>query len=211
MQTLPGNEANLARGFEIILRLKKAGMTKLNFVGGEPLLHPHLKDFACYAKENGLTVSMVTNGYLLSHGLLQELKPNMDWIGISIDSTREDVEAMLGRGNGNHVKNAINVCKAIREGGIKLKVNTVVTTLNFKEDLRPLILELHPLRWKVFQMLGILGQNQRHYTELATTREEFEIFKDLNSEMVLDSGNGPVFEAEGIWLIRILCWHLMAA
>jgi radical S-adenosyl methionine domain-containing protein 2 len=196
MQTIPGDEADLARGYEIIVGLKKAGMTKLNFVGGEPLLHPYLKEFASCAKENNFTVSMVTNGYLLSRGLLDQLKPHMDWIGISIDSARDDVESMLGRGNGNHVRKAINVCRAIREIGIKLKVNTVVTKLNFKEDLRPLILELHPLRWKVFQMLGILGQNQRHYAELATTREEFEIFKDLNREIVLDSGNGPVFEAE---------------
>jgi radical S-adenosyl methionine domain-containing protein 2 len=196
MHTLVGHEADLARGREIILKLKEFGITKLNFVGGEPLLHPHLKDFARYAKENDLTVSMVTNGYLLSEELVQKLKSIIDWIGISIDSARENVEAMLGRGYGNHVQNAINACDIVRKNGIKLKVNTVVTKLNFSEDLRPLILQVHPLRWKVFQMLGILDQNERYFAGLATTREEFEIFKNVNNGIVLDSGKIPVFETE---------------
>jgi len=196
MHKLVGHEVDLARGKEIVLRLREFGITKLNFVGGEPLLHPHLKDFAEYAKENGLTVSMVSNGYLLSGDLLKELKSSMDWIGISIDSAKEGVEVMLGRGYGNHVQNTIRVCQAVRKNGMKLKVNTVVTKLNFNEDLRHLISELRPLRWKVFQMLGILDQNERHFAELATTKEEFEIFKNLNSGIVLDSGSSPVFEAE---------------
>lgn len=195
MKELSGNEADLARGRGIILTLKKMGITKLNFVGGEPLLHPHLKDFAEFAKGNGLTVSIVTNGSLLSEEKLRELKRWVDWIGVSIDSTRDEVEAILGRGHGEHVKNAVCVCKAVRKAGIKLKINTVVTKQNFDEDMRPLIAELRPLRWKVFQMLGISGQNESYLTELAPSKEEFEIFKRLNSDITLESGQSPTFEA----------------
>lgn len=194
MDKLVGHEADIDSGREIILRLKEFGITKLNFVGGEPLLHPYLKEFATFSKENGLTVSIVSNGYFLTEDTLRGLKPIVDWIGISIDSAKEDVEAWLGRGAGKHVQNSKQVCREIRNNGIKLKINTVVTKLNYSEDLRALISDLRPQRWKVFQMLGILDQNERHLAELAATKEEFEIFKQINSSIELDSGLSPVFE-----------------
>jgi radical S-adenosyl methionine domain-containing protein 2 len=195
MKALPVREADEVRGKEIILNLRKFGITKLNFVGGEPLLHPCLKELAAYAKEIGLTVSIVTNGYLLSEKRLHELRPVVDWIGVSIDSANEEVEARLGRGSGKHVENTLRVCSDIRANGIKLKINTVVTNLNFNEDMRPLIAELHPLRWKVFQMLDIEGQNEHYFAELEASNEEFEIFKRLNSDILLESSYYPVFES----------------
>ena len=134
-------------------------------------------------------------GSLLSEQKLQELKPWMDWIGISIDSLKEETETTLGRGNGKHVKDSIRVCHAIRNERIKLKINTVVTKLNFKEDMRPLVADLRPLRWKVFQMLVISGQNEEYLNDLKTTKEEFEIFKKTNSDIVLESGQSPTFES----------------
>lgn len=195
MKKLPGREADLARGKYVITTLKEIGITKLNFVGGEPLLHPNLNDFAAFAKKNGMTVSVVTNASLLSGKRFLELRQLVDWIGVSIDSGREEVETALGRGHGRHVETALRVCNAIRREGIKLKVNTVVTKLNFEEDMRPLIAELRPLRWKVFQMLVIVGQNESYSGELAATKKEFETFKRINSDIALESGQPPTFES----------------
>ncbi len=194
MKELLGAEADLAGGREIIAALAKMGITKLNFVGGEPLLHPNLKDFAAIARISGMTVSIVTNASLLSRAKLLDLRPFVDWIGVSIDSSREVVESALGRGHGNHVENAVRVCRSIKREGIKLKINTVVTKLNFEEDMCPLIAELSPLRWKVFQMLVITGQNEEHMGRLAPSSQEFEIFKRINREVKLESGQLPTFE-----------------
>jgi len=185
----------LTRGKYIITALSRMGIAKLNFVGGEPLLHPNLKDFVALAKNMGMTVSVVTNASLLSKEKLLELRSLVDWIGVSIDSSREEIEATLGRGHGGHVEKALRACKEIRREGIKLKVNTVVTKLNFSEDMRSLIAELRPLRWKVFQMLVIAGQNEDDAGELTPTREEFETFKRINGDITLESGQPPTFES----------------
>jgi hypothetical protein len=46
--------------------LRAAGVSKLSFVGGEPLLHPHLGALLAEAKAAGLVTSVITNGSLLS-------------------------------------------------------------------------------------------------------------------------------------------------
>jgi radical S-adenosyl methionine domain-containing protein 2 len=194
MTNLPFREAGIAEGQMIIDSLRRIGITKLNFVGGEPLLHPHLSDFARIAKEHGLTTSIVTNGSLLTRAKVYSLKPFVDWIGLSIDSGREEIETELGRGHGSHVPHIMEIGEAVRKAGIKLKVNTVVTKLNFEEDMRPLIGRLRPLRWKVFQMLVIYGQNDA-YATLGVSKEEFELFKRTNSDIALESGQRPVFES----------------
>lgn len=194
MTNLPFHEAGIAEGKEIIASLRRIGITKLNFVGGEPFLHPYLTDFAKIAKEHGLTTSIVTNGSLLTGAKVYSLKPFVDWIGLSIDSGKENVETELGRGHGSHVPHVLEISEAIRQAGIKLKVNTVVTKLTFEEDMRPLVRRLKPLRWKVFQMLVIHGQNDA-YTTLGVSKEEFELFRRTNSGITLESGQRPVFES----------------
>lgn len=195
MKSLAGSEADLARGQFVISKLKEAGITKLNFVGGEPLLHPRVKDFVKFAKRVGMTVSLVTNASLLSDKMIQELRPHLDWIGVSIDSCSDETEVELGRGRGKHVANAKRACASIANANLKLKVNTVVTKLNFSEDMRPLIAQLHPLRWKVFQMLVVDGQNESYSEALTPTAREFEVFKRVNGRMLLDSGQPPTFES----------------
>lgn len=194
MTNLPFHEAGVSEGRGIITTLKEMGITKLNFVGGEPFLHPHLNDFARFAKESCLTTSIVTNGSLLTRETVDGMKEYVDWIGLSIDSGNEEIEMKLGRGRGEHVSHIIEMGEAIRQAGIMLKVNTVVTGLNFQEDLRPLIRALNPHRWKVFQMLVIRGQNDAYATSGASI-EQFEQFKRTNSDLVLESGQPPVFES----------------
>jgi radical S-adenosyl methionine domain-containing protein 2 len=177
---------------EKLKKLKMLGIEKVNLVGGEPMLHPLIFDIVKAAKDIGFVVSIVSNGSLLNRETIQKLKPFVDWIGLSIDSADEPVEVALGRGTGNHVKHILEIAQIIHEAGIKLKINTTVTLLNWKEDMRPMIRKLQPQRWKVFQVLQIEGQNDLHFNELSITKEQFEHFKTLNSEPF--EGLMPVFE-----------------
>lgn len=177
---------------EILQHLRKLGMEKINFVGGEPLLHPLIFKLVKLAKEMGFTVSIVSNGSCLNRDTIKKLKPFVSWIGLSIDSADESVEAALGRGNGDHVKHVLELAEIIHEEDLKLKINTTVTSLNWAEDMRPLIRKLKPQRWKVFQVLHIGGQNDQYFEELSTTDEQFDYFKTLNHEPF--KGFSPVFE-----------------
>ena len=195
MKRLQGRELDFEEGKLVISKLRAFGITKINFVGGEPFLHKHLVDFIDFSKSSGLTVSIVTNASLLNERTLAELRGVVDWIGASVDSARESTELELGRGHGNHVELSRRACEAIRKAEIRLKVNTVVTKLNFREDMRPLIADLRPRRWKVFQMLPIRGQNDSTANYLAPTAEEFGFFRRTNGNFVLESGSLPVFES----------------
>jgi radical S-adenosyl methionine domain-containing protein 2 len=191
-QKLDKEVTNIERVDQILQHVRKLGMEKINFVGGEPTLHPLFLEIVKLAKDLGFVVSIVSNGYYLNRETICKLKPFVDWIGLSVDSVDEEVEAALGRGNGDHVKHIVELAETIHEAGIKLKINTTVTKLNWTEDMRPIIRLLKPARWKVFQVLHISGQNDLHFNELSITDEEFNHFKSLNQEPI--GGLTPVFE-----------------
>jgi len=177
----------------VIEGLGKNGVKKLNLAGGEPLLSDMFASVARSAKDAGLTLSLVTNGSLLKGRALDVILNHMDWVGLSIDSCSEGVEVKLGRGKGGHVERGIALSQTLRDNGIKLKINTVVTSLNVCEDLRPLILRTKPQRWKVFRMLEVKGQNDGA-SRLAVDRRSFQGFVRRHEDIVLENGSGPVFE-----------------
>lgn len=192
-QNLDAEITSLERAEEILQHLRRMGMEKINFVGGEPTLHPLFVDIVKLAKGMGFVVSIVSNGSCLNRDIIYKLSPFVDWIGLSIDSASEAVEIALGRGNGGHVKNVLELAEIVHHAGIKLKINTTVTSLNWREDMRPLIRRLKPDRWKVFQVLHIRGQNDLHFDELSITDDQFNYFKSLNQKPI--EGGNPVFES----------------
>ncbi len=183
------------QGIHLIERLVNLGMTKINFAGGEPLLHPGLAGYCTAAKDFGMTVSITTNGSLLTANLIDELKENVDWIAISVDSAIEETEVLLGRGAGYHVQNARSMAPLVRESGIKLKINTTVTRLTWNGDMHEFIHEVQPDRWKVLQMLHIQGENDEYADELSVTEQQFDYFVQNHSDIRLTGGIRPVFES----------------
>jgi radical S-adenosyl methionine domain-containing protein 2 len=156
--------------------LRKAGTEKLTLAGGEPTLCSHLREVLQASKEAGLTTMIISNGTRLNKTYLSTIADLVDWIALSVDSASEQVEKALGRGDGNHVALVREVAKRIHEFGIRFKVNTVVTSMNWGEDMRSFVAELKPRRWKVFQMLPIKGENDDSFADLATMNGQFEAF-----------------------------------
>ncbi|WP_255335015.1 viperin family antiviral radical SAM protein [Methanosarcina sp. KYL-1] len=168
---------------------------KINFVGGEPFLHPLFYELLQAAHEMGFVVSIVTNGSMINEKNIHRIAKYVDWVGVSVDSVSNLKEARLGRGMGHHVSHAVEVADLVHEYGIKLKVNTTVTKPTCKENMEPLIQRLKPHRWKVFQMLHIEGQNDGCVRELAVTDSEFQNFTKRHEHISLIGGEKPVFES----------------
>lgn len=156
--------------------LRAAGTEKLTFVGGEPTLCPYLPELVRTSKDEGLTTMVVTNGYLLADGYLDRIRDAADWIGLSLESASNEIEKRLGRGNGDHVDRVLLAARKTRAAGIRLKVNTTVTALTWREDLHDVILTIEPERWKVFQALWIRGENDAFMARHAVTPEQFRAF-----------------------------------
>lgn len=176
----------------LIERLREAGGEKLNFAGGEPTLHPHIATLVRHAHDLGMVTSIVTNGSRLDR-LLDRAADALDWAALSVDSASEAVQAALGRGRGDHVARCCGLADRCRESGVRLKVNTVVTRQTWGEDMSELIRRLAPERWKVFQVLPVVGQNDGAVEPYTITRSQFLAFIARHAHLA-DCGYPPVAE-----------------
>ena len=176
---------------EVIELLARAGIRKINLAGGEPTLSPYLGGLIECGKKCGLTTSIISNGTGITGTFLEKYKDSLDWIGLSIDSGIEEINRKLGRGNGRLVENILNRSRKIREAGIQLKINTVVSQWNYREDMTWLIGELRPARWKVFQLLPIAHHNSSRIGRLKITDAQFEYFVQNHAHLkpIAESNN----------------------
>jgi len=150
---------------------------RLNLAGGEPLLHANkLAGIVSRARALGFEVSIISNGSCLTRELLDQLAPQLTWLGISIDSASPEVNRGIGRvdrrGRLLDLDDLATSLASARQSnpGLRLKLNTVVNRLNHSEDLSALIQSFAPQKWKVLRMLPVLNQH------LVVSDEQFAAF-----------------------------------
>jgi MoaA/NifB/PqqE/SkfB family radical SAM enzyme len=62
------------------------GVTIMDFLGGEPLLHPRIADLVAHAKARGCWTNIITNGMLLGEKLVDALnEAGLDSMAVSVD------------------------------------------------------------------------------------------------------------------------------
>jgi len=184
--------------------LADAGAEKITFVGGEPTLCPWLVELIAAAKTAGLTTCLVTNGSRLTEEFLSECKGILDWIGLSIDASNDELHAKLGRGLRTHIRKGFSshlleslaVWDVCKDRGFRMKLNTVVCRTNLDDDMCELVLGLQPDRWKVFQVLPVEGQNDGDVDSLLITHEEFMQWVKRHTDPV--KGLEPVHESNDV-------------
>jgi len=200
----------------VLHQLREYGVEKINFAGGEPFLLPYrtlLGELVKGAKNMGFSsVSIISNGSQWScfKSWFEEFGTYLDMLGISVDTVSGDINVQHGRhvaGASTEkylkkvsdreyhligVRAAAAVCK---EHNVKFKINTVVTRCNFDEDMSSFINEMKPDRWKVFQVLPIVGENTaseaavpstKQVDSLLITDEQFTSYVNLNKANLHD-------------------------
>jgi radical S-adenosyl methionine domain-containing protein 2 len=175
-----------ASAVRVLDMLREADVEKITFVGGEPTLCPHLPSLLRHSHQLGFVTTLVTNGARLPR-VLGAAPDTLDWVGLSIDSADEAIQKALGRGTGNHVRHSIEHARSLHELGIRVKLNTVVTSLSWQEDMTTLVRTICPERWKIFQVLPIAGQNGGQVRPLLITDDQFATFVEHN-RLPLSSG-----------------------
>ena len=76
-------------------RLAELGTAVLTFSGGEPMLHPDLDKLVARARQHGLFVTLITNGYYLSQQRIEKLNAaGLDHLQISVDNLEPDDSSM---------------------------------------------------------------------------------------------------------------------
>lgn len=192
---LPKGHLPKEKSLELIQRIADFGFQKITFAGGEPTLCPWISELIAFAKEKGLTTMLVTNGTRLTKEFLNSNKNHLDWIILSIDSADDETNINSGRAVTGKTPVSLQSFKifidAIKKHGYRLKINTVVHRLNYKDSMLELINYAQPERWKVFQVLPIKGENDLHINDFIINDFEFNHFisnhRQLKEEGILIS------------------------
>ena len=169
--------------------LSQAGFTKINFAGGEPMLYPGLDSLIQAAKKNGMVTSIVTNGIRINNRWLDGISGSLDWIALSVDSDNPETHRRSGRAVDNRplpTGRYLEASRSIRQCGIRLKINTVVTCHNRNEDMTAFIRETGPERWKIMQALPVAGQNDHNAGSFEVTDEQFQEYVERNRSVERD-------------------------
>lgn len=184
---LPKGHLSRENAIEVVIQLAELGFEKITFAGGEPTLCPWLSELIYVAKSHGLTTMLVTNGSRLTKSFLTTNKKHLDWIALSVDSinTSTNIEsgrAIIGK-NPISKQGYYELVDEIKCHGYGLKINTVVSSKNFMEDLTDFIRYAEPKRWKVFQVLPIIGQNDLHINKYKIDSQAFDHFLSTHQSL----------------------------
>ncbi len=105
--------------------LKKSNIKFIIFSGGEPLLRKDIFDIAKCVKDAGLMSYLSTNGMYINEKNVQQIIDTFNYIGISIDGTKDIHDKFRGR-KGSYAK-AIAAIKLIQENGGNAGIRFTIT------------------------------------------------------------------------------------
>jgi radical S-adenosyl methionine domain-containing protein 2 len=195
------NKLPLEKAKAMISELAVSGCKKLNFAGGEPFLPDHtgkdnyLGEMVKHAKHCGFkSVSIISNARYVKEEWIAKHAAYLDILGVSCDSADDATNDKIGRGKDSrhteHIKRAAALCHKYK---IMFKLNTVVNSFNHNENMTALVNEIKPMRWKLFQVLAVQGENQnngrgakRDVAEFMITNEQFNAYVERHKHSIAD-------------------------
>ena len=158
---------------------------RINIAGGEPLMYRHLDAIIDYIAEKNIKVSIITNGSRLTEERIAAWQGKVSSIGISVDAISPEADIHIGRCDAlkrtNDLEALVKISEAIHKAGIKLKVKTVVSKANLKEDMLSVYKALKPDRLKLIYVHVVHNVNEWPETmELIPSVGEYNDFVERN-------------------------------
>lgn len=144
----------LDKWFSLINELKEQGCNRVQFIGGEPTLHPRLKDMIDYAGTKGFDkIEIFSNLYKLSDELVEALVRNNVVVRVSVYGSDEHIHDHITGVSGslNHTKK--NIAMLI-DKGITITANVVLMRENETDKAA------------IKDMLNSLGIDKIHFDEI---------------------------------------------
>lgn len=132
-------------------RLIETGLTKMRYIGGEPLLIPHLPDLIIDAYDRGLDTRLSTNGILLTEELFGKIKNHLNSIALPFESANDELNEKICCTK-HHRDIVISRIKMVKKSdNIGVLINTCVhkENIDYLEDLGTLLNDLGVDHWKL--------------------------------------------------------------
>ncbi|MFI0445133.1 radical SAM protein [Actinomadura sp. 6N118] len=102
----------------------------VTFLGGEPLLYPHIVEICQHAKSLGLETDICTNAHPGFRRTIEELAPALDKMRASLDGLEDTHDHIRQRGS---FRGALQMLTVARLNGVNTGATMVVTRRNLHE------------------------------------------------------------------------------
>ena len=122
------DELSTKEVFILLDKLKKKGVRRITFCGGEPLLREDIKELVNYSKKKGFYTSLITNSVLVKEKI-EDIK-NLDTIQLSLDGKKKNHEFHRGKGTYNKLMESF---KILRKYSVPVVVSAVLTKHNMED------------------------------------------------------------------------------
>lgn len=175
----------------VLTQIAEMGIPKVDFFGGEPLLRDDILELVSFASRLGLSISITTNGWQLSRGLVRGLKKaGISYISISLDSDDERLHDRL-RGIPGLYKIVMDGIQYCHEEGVPCLVSTYVTRNKISQFQLYRIIDLS----KKAKASGvrvlfpiISGRWERDKLKIFTEEEEKKVIDSLDKSFAFIEG-----------------------
>ena len=77
-------------------------------------------------------------------------------------------------GASGHLQRALKIARIANDLGYGIKLNTVVTSANYSDDMTEIVKQINPTRWKIFQVLKIEDENDGRVEALLISESRFD-------------------------------------
>ena len=185
-EVLPKGHLKWEDCIHVVSLLAQSPFSKINFAGGEPTLCPWLPDLIRTAKRGDMTTAIVTNGTKITSEWLDMLDGCLDWIALSIDTVNPTALKRTGRttpAGPLTERYYLEIINMVKQRGIRLKINTVVTAETWEEDFADFIMTAQPERWKILRVLPVAGQNDEGIDKYIISDAQFEAYVNRNKSV----------------------------
>lgn len=177
--------------YSIIDQGKKLGLQNAKLTGGEPLLHPKIKEIISYLNENDIYLVMETNGVLLTPEIADLIKANKRaFVSVSLDSHVKEKHEKV-RGVKGCFEDTIRGITLLSERKVENQI--IMSLLNENvDDIDPLVslaeeLGVKSVKFNLIQPTE-KGERLHEHNLIPTVAEYIEIGRYVREELQPKTG-----------------------
>ncbi|HOD35222.1 MAG TPA: SynChlorMet cassette radical SAM/SPASM protein ScmF [Syntrophales bacterium] len=185
----PSLEVDLFKS--IIAQAKPLGLGSVKLTGGEPLLHPQITDLLEHIKQEGLRLTIETNGVLCTPALARQIASCVNpFVSVSIDGADAETHEWV-RGVAGSFRQAIDGARNLVDAGIHPQIIMTIMRRN-RDQIEAVVrlaesLRANSVKFNIVQPAA-RGEKMHEAGETLTIEELVEIGRWVENELSARAG-----------------------
>ncbi len=186
------NEMNTKEAFKLVEDLGAMGTKLLSLTGGEPIVRDDVFQVLKHAKDQGIHVGFVTNGYAVEEVADQIAKVEVDSVLVSIDGFQEHHNEI--RGMPDSYQRAIKALDILEDIGVTARGVSAVFLSSNEKDIPKIVEDVMSHGVTRMRIQAVVPEGRAKKME--NTKEE--IYRMLKLIMELRAEGYPIEACEGL-------------